>query len=111
MLITLTYAYQKENAPVTAETCIIGAKRPLKARKAFHQIHSVPSRCTIRQHSREKPMRRKSPKPRFEHIPVKKTPGMVTSSCVVCKEFIAASDRPKALRIAEKAHKCQRMNG
>jgi hypothetical protein len=42
---------------------------------------------------------------------VKKTPGMVTSSCLVCKEFIGASDRPKALRIAEKAHKCQRTHG
>ena len=51
-------------------------------------------------------MPKTSPKLRFEHRPV---PGMtprVASYCLQCNKFVAASDNPKLLKIAEKAHVC-----
>jgi len=51
-------------------------------------------------------MSEKSPIKRFEHRPLKGMPGRVASYCKACQDFIAASDKPKALKIAEKAHLC-----
>jgi hypothetical protein len=51
-------------------------------------------------------MPEKSPSPRFERRPLKGMPGRVASYCKACQDFIAASDKPKALKIAEKAHQC-----
>jgi hypothetical protein len=48
----------------------------------------------------------KSPKPRFERRPVHGIAPRMLSYCTACGEFIAASDKPKNLRIAEKAHIC-----
>lgn len=48
----------------------------------------------------------KSPKPRFEHRPVKGMPQRIESYCVHCQQFVAASGSLKILRIAEKAHVC-----
>jgi hypothetical protein len=48
----------------------------------------------------------KSPKPRFERQPVKDNAGRVESYCSACGKFVAASDKPAVLRIAEKAHIC-----
>jgi hypothetical protein len=48
----------------------------------------------------------KTPKPRFERHPVGGMRLRMQSYCTACREFIAASDKPKNLRIAEKAHLC-----
>jgi hypothetical protein len=48
----------------------------------------------------------KSPKPRFEHRPALGMPERLASYCIACRDFIAASNRPEYLRIAEKAHVC-----
>jgi hypothetical protein len=48
----------------------------------------------------------KSPKPRFEHIPVRGMPPRMSSYCLLCREFVAGSDKLKVLKIAEKAHIC-----
>jgi hypothetical protein len=47
-----------------------------------------------------------SPKPRFEHCPVQGMKDRITSYCSTCKEFVAASNKPQVLEIAEKAHNC-----
>jgi hypothetical protein len=46
------------------------------------------------------------PKPRFEHRPIRGMSPRMTSYCLVCKNFVAASGQPKVLIIAEKAHIC-----
>ena len=51
-------------------------------------------------------MSAKSPKPRFEHRPMRGMPSRIESYCLRCLEFVAASDKPKLLRIAENAHVC-----
>jgi hypothetical protein len=48
----------------------------------------------------------KLPKPQFEHRPVKGLKDRIVSFCNACKDFIAASNNRKALKIAEKAHRC-----
>jgi hypothetical protein len=49
----------------------------------------------------------KLPKPpRFERRPVRGMPSRKESYCLLCLEFVAASDKPKVLKIAEKAHIC-----
>jgi hypothetical protein len=48
----------------------------------------------------------KLPKPQFEHRPVKGLKDRIVSYCNACKDFIAASNNRKALKIAEKAHRC-----
>jgi hypothetical protein len=53
----------------------------------------------------------KSPKPRFERRPVHGRAPRMLSYCRACGEFIAASDKPKNLRIAEKAHICPQQKG
>jgi hypothetical protein len=49
-----------------------------------------------------------SPNPRFERRNVHGMPARMQSYCAACREFIAASDKLKNLRIAEKAHICPR---
>jgi hypothetical protein len=51
-------------------------------------------------------MSSKSPAPRFEHRPVRGMSPRMESYCLLCKRLVAASDKPSALRIAEKAHIC-----
>lgn len=48
----------------------------------------------------------KTPKPRFKHQPVRGMPERVESYCMLCGQFIAASDKPGTLRIADTAHIC-----
>jgi hypothetical protein len=45
-------------------------------------------------------------KPRFKQQPVRGMPQRVESYCLNCGRFIAASDKPGSLKIAEKAHAC-----
>src|ERR1041385_75408 len=47
-----------------------------------------------------------TPKPRFKHQPVHGMPERVESFCVRCGQFVGASDNPRSLKIAEKAHLC-----
>jgi hypothetical protein len=53
----------------------------------------------------------KTPKPRFERRPVGGMHLRMQSYCMACREFIAASDKLKNLRIAEKAHICPQRKG
>ncbi|HEY4677704.1 MAG TPA: hypothetical protein VIJ01_11105 [Candidatus Angelobacter sp.] len=48
----------------------------------------------------------KTPKPRFQHHPLRGMPERVESFCLRCRQFVAASDNPVSLKIAEKAHVC-----
>jgi hypothetical protein len=52
----------------------------------------------------------KTPKPRYMHRPVRGMPERMESYCMRCQQFVAASDKPKTLRIAEKAHICPERN-
>jgi len=51
-------------------------------------------------------MSSKTPKPRFKHRTVRGMPQRVESYCTRCEQFVGASDKPQALKIAEKAHAC-----
>jgi hypothetical protein len=53
----------------------------------------------------------KLPKPRFERRPFRGMSTRMQSHCMACREFIAASNKPKNLRIAEKAHICPQRKG
>lgn len=50
-------------------------------------------------------------KPRFKHNPVRGMPERVESFCLRCGQFVGASDNPRSLKIAEKAHLCPESNG
>lgn len=54
----------------------------------------------------EKQMSSKTPKPRFKHQHVRGMPQRVESYCMRCEQFVAASDKPQPLKIAEQAHVC-----
>jgi hypothetical protein len=67
-----------------------------KTRPIWGKIHTTtPHIMTLKSH-----------KPRFERRPVHGIAPRMLSYCTACGEFIAASDKPKNLRIAEKAHIC-----
>jgi hypothetical protein len=51
-------------------------------------------------------MSSRTPKPRFKHRHVRGMPQRVESYCGRCEQFVAASDKPHPLKIAEKAHVC-----
>jgi len=44
----------------------------------------------------------------FTHHLVRGVSGQVTSQCIACGHFIAASPKLEAIRIAEKAHRCSK---
>lgn len=48
----------------------------------------------------------RTPKPRFRRQHVRGMPERVESYCMRCGQFVAASDKPGYLKIAEKAHIC-----
>ena len=50
-------------------------------------------------------------KPRFKHNPVRGMPERVESFCLRCGQFVGASDNPRSLKIAEKAHLCPESKG
>ena len=53
-----------------------------------------------------KSMLGESPKPRFEHRPVRGMLPRMESYCLNCGKFVAGSESMKVLMIAEKAHIC-----
>jgi len=51
----------------------------------------------------------KSPVSRFEHKPIRGMSSRMQLYCKLCKEFVAASDKPQILKIAENAHICPKL--
>jgi hypothetical protein len=72
----------------------------------FFHAFPQPTWGRIRNTLFENSMSPQSPKPRFERRPVRGMPPRVASYCLLCGEFVAASDKRKMLKIAEKAHVC-----